>query len=130
MLCFFSLVVILRSFYGRFTVILWLVFGQFGLNLFYLFILVFFSKFEIFKDFLDDKISNCCVWHCYVTSILQALDFCLTREFCVWAFLEKKPKMSKLNRLSPKWPQNDRKMTQNEQKHWFYLGFFLQNIGL
>ena len=53
--------VILRSFYSHFTVILRSFCGPFGLNLFYLFNLVFFSKFEIFKDFLDDKISKCCV---------------------------------------------------------------------
>ena len=46
------------SFYGHFTVILRSFCGHFGLNLFNLLILGFFSKFEIIKDFLDDKISN------------------------------------------------------------------------
>jgi hypothetical protein len=46
----------------------------------FLLVLGLFSKFEIFKDFLNNKISISCVRHFYVTSIVQALDFWLTRE--------------------------------------------------
>ena len=85
MLCFShlgSFGVILRSFYGRFVVSLWSVWAQ---SIQFTHFRGFFSKFEIFTDFLDYEISNWCVWHCYVTSIVQALDFWLTREFCIWA---------------------------------------------
>ena len=52
---FGSFGVILRSFYGHFVVILGSICSIYSFQ-------VFSKKFEIFKDFLDDKISNCCVF--------------------------------------------------------------------
>ena len=47
------------SFYGHFTAVLWSFWAQSVQCTHFRF---FFSKFEIFKDFLDDEISNCCVF--------------------------------------------------------------------
>ena len=47
--------------------------SKFFFTVFLRFLLVwaFFSKFEIFTTFLNNKISNLCLWHCFVTSIVQ-----------------------------------------------------------
>ena len=54
-------------------------------KIWFLLLLVFFSKFQNFKEFLNYKISIWCLWHYYITSIVQVWDFWLTREFCVSA---------------------------------------------
>ena len=54
-------------------------------KIWFLLVLGLFSQFEIFKEFLNNKMSSWCVGHSFVTSIVQALDFWLTHEIPVWA---------------------------------------------
>ena len=42
----------------------------------FLLVLALFSKFEIFKTFLNNKINNFCLWRYFFTSIVQKKNFC------------------------------------------------------